>query len=264
MAALTVLLIRHGEKPEPDRPEWGPGLTMAGHEDKQSLVVRGWQRAGALAALFGSGMNEDEFPRPDAVYAADPNKQPVGDDTISQRPWETVLPLCQRLDLSPVTKHGVGDEEDLVANVKQHTGIVLISWEHKKIVDAILPELAPGVPALPLAVYKSNPSAPLMATRTARLPASGGWLTSRVQPPPCRPAGRSTRTRSHQICAAAGRDRGRVVVENEPEFADVQTLKVVDLEACDARDATSGVNTSRSKGRFSGDGLSSADAAPLI
>ena len=150
MSALTVLLIRHGEKPEADKPEWGPGLTMVGHEDAQSLVVRGWQRAGVWAALFGSGLKATDFPRPDLVYAADPNKEPVGEDTTSKRPWETVLPLCQRLGKDPVTTYSIGDEAALIAEVREQTGIVLISWEHKKIVEAILPGLAPGVADLPI------------------------------------------------------------------------------------------------------------------
>src|SRR5262252_5469412 len=75
MSALTVLLIRHAEKP--DDPALGPGLTAQGKVDKHSLVIRGWQRAGAWAALLGSGPVTPDFPRPDIVYAANPNKQPT-------------------------------------------------------------------------------------------------------------------------------------------------------------------------------------------
>ena len=43
--ALTILIIRHAEKPDEAWP--GPGLTEQGENDTESLVIRGWQRAGA-------------------------------------------------------------------------------------------------------------------------------------------------------------------------------------------------------------------------
>lgn len=66
MSSLTVLIIRHGEKPEPDAPELGPGLTVKGKEDRHSLVIRGWQRAGAWATLFATPPSAD-FPKPDII-----------------------------------------------------------------------------------------------------------------------------------------------------------------------------------------------------
>src|ERR1051326_1971230 len=98
MSALTILLIRHAEKPED--PDLGPGLTERGVDDKHSLVVRGWQRAGAWAVLFGSGSASTDFPRPDIVYAATPGGTDAADDSISKRPYETVVPLCQRLNIA--------------------------------------------------------------------------------------------------------------------------------------------------------------------
>ena len=44
-----ILVIRHGEKPTPLGPA---GIKEDGREDDHSLVVRGWQRAGALASYF--------------------------------------------------------------------------------------------------------------------------------------------------------------------------------------------------------------------
>jgi hypothetical protein len=143
MTALTLLIIRHAEKPGEVFP--GPGLTLEGAGDDKSLVVRGWQRAGAWSALFGSGTSSG-YPRPDAVYAADPNQVPKPGDNISQRPFETVLPLCAKLGLQPVTRHGVGDEQGLVDEITRLTGVVLVCWEHKKIAEAILPKLAQIAP----------------------------------------------------------------------------------------------------------------------
>jgi hypothetical protein len=149
MSALTILLIRHAEKP--DGPSLGPGLTVQGKKDQSSLVIRGWQRSGAWAALFASGIAGADFPRPAMVYAADPSKPPLENGSISQRPYETVVPLCDRLHITPGTSYGVGDEKALIEEVTQLTGVVLVCWEHKKIAEAILPGLAGGqsLPQLP-------------------------------------------------------------------------------------------------------------------
>src|SRR5207253_6434565 len=83
MSALTIFIIRHAEKPGESWP--GPGLTPTGVTDKKSLVIRGWQRAGSWAALFGGGFNSLDYPRPSVIYAADPNA--IGGDEPSQRPF---------------------------------------------------------------------------------------------------------------------------------------------------------------------------------
>jgi hypothetical protein len=44
-----IMLIRHAKKPNGSPPA---GVTEDGLEDKHSLIVRGWQRAGALVAFF--------------------------------------------------------------------------------------------------------------------------------------------------------------------------------------------------------------------
>jgi hypothetical protein len=152
MTALTILVIRHAEKPNDSKAPWpGPGFTEKGLSDDKSLVIRGWQRAGAWAALFGSGLGGDEYPRPAVIYAADPNS-PNGNEP-SRRPFETITPLAARLKLTPVTKHAQGDEAALIKEVVGLTGVVLISWEHKHIFQDILPAIANGqtLPGLPTA-----------------------------------------------------------------------------------------------------------------
>ena len=132
MSQLTILIIRHAEKPDNPKAPWpGPGLTEAGQVDAMSLVIRGWQRAGGWAALFGAGLGGDDYPQPDVIYAADPAA--TSGDEPSQRPFETISPLAARLDLTPVTTYAVGDEDKLVAEIVSHTGVVLVAWEHKAI-----------------------------------------------------------------------------------------------------------------------------------
>ena len=147
MSALTILIIRHAEKPGEAWP--GPGLTPDGVADKKSLVIRGWQRAGGWSALFGGGLGGDDFPGPTAIYALNPNAT-AGDDP-SQRPFETITPLAARLTLTPIVKYPLGAEHDLVAEIVGLAGVVLVSWEHKAIAKSILPAIAgaqtlPGMP----------------------------------------------------------------------------------------------------------------------
>jgi hypothetical protein len=141
--ALSVLIIRHAEKPGGQWP--GPGLTPDGQPDKKSLVIRGWQRAGAWAALFGSGSN----PAPTRIYAADPANAEGGEP--SQRPFETITPLAARLGLTPVTNWGWGSEAEVAADIKGSAGVALVCWEHKAIIAKLLPALLAGqaIPDLP-------------------------------------------------------------------------------------------------------------------
>jgi hypothetical protein len=152
MSALTLLIIRHAEKPNEDWP--GTGLTEAGTQDDKSLVVRGWQRAGSWAALFGSQLAGNDYPQPDVIYAANPDPPQVRggiEQPVSKRPFETVKPLADRLRLQPVTKWAVGQEAALVSEITSLTGVVLICWEHKRIADRILPQIVNGqaLPGLP-------------------------------------------------------------------------------------------------------------------
>lgn len=74
----TILIIHHAEKPNDPKAPWpGDGFTEQGGVDDKSLVIRGWQRAGSWAALFGTGLGGDDFPQPSAIYAAGPNAMAV-------------------------------------------------------------------------------------------------------------------------------------------------------------------------------------------
>jgi hypothetical protein len=139
MSTLTILIIRHGEKPGEAWP--GPGTTPEGNSDPHSLVIRGWERAGSWAALFGAGLSNADYPEPTVIYAANPDGTDV---ETSQRPFQTVIPLAAKLGLDPIKNFAVGQESDLVQAVLALSGVVLIAWEHKAIARTILPLLANG------------------------------------------------------------------------------------------------------------------------
>ena len=48
--ATKIMIIRHAEKPTTTPPV--SGVDINGQQNEDSLIVRGWQRAGALVALF--------------------------------------------------------------------------------------------------------------------------------------------------------------------------------------------------------------------
>ena len=50
--ATKIMIIRHAEKPTTTPPPPLNGVTITGKQDKDSLIPRGWQRAGALVTLF--------------------------------------------------------------------------------------------------------------------------------------------------------------------------------------------------------------------
>lgn len=139
MAPSRILFIRHAEKPHEPPCENDAGVKKSGEKDRESLTVRGWQRAGALAHFFAS-----ELPlRPNVIFAAG-----IGEDSESQRPKQTVTPLADLIGLKIDDGHLKADVKPLMKDVMSRTGTVLVSWEHHMIPKLIgaLPN-APAVPA---------------------------------------------------------------------------------------------------------------------
>ena len=145
MATPTkIMVIRHAEKPDAAHE----GVTPHGAGDKESLIVRGWQRAGALAALFDPAngpLQNAHLAVAKVIYASDPEKAsteaddegPVG--SKSKRPLQTITPLAERLGskVKLNVKFAAGQEKQMVGSVLAESGVVLISWQHQKI-----PEIA--------------------------------------------------------------------------------------------------------------------------
>jgi hypothetical protein len=136
MAPTKIMVIRHAEKP----PKTGSpqGVTKNGDTDPESLSVRGWQRAGALAVLFGkAGTSVNQrLSKPDLLFAS---RIDVKDK--SQRPQETLTPLAELLSIEINDEHRKKEEADLVGDIMGRAGVVLVAWEHtliSEIATAIL------------------------------------------------------------------------------------------------------------------------------
>jgi hypothetical protein len=71
MAATKIMIIRHAERPPDDGS--ANGVTLAGAQAPEELIVRGWQRAGALVRLFapaGGHFADPHLATPDTIFAS--------------------------------------------------------------------------------------------------------------------------------------------------------------------------------------------------
>lgn len=127
MPAIKIMLIRHAEKPDNN----ADGVTAAGKKDDEELIVRGWQRSGALVRLFAprdGKFADPHLARPNTIFAA-----AVGKKSNSLRPQHTVLELATELKLALDLRFAEGDEADLVKAVPAAAAPVLICWHHDEI-----------------------------------------------------------------------------------------------------------------------------------
>jgi hypothetical protein len=121
-----IFVIRHGEKPPPLGPP--AGIKEDGRHDDHSLIVRGWQRAGALTSYF-CYPRDGAIECPTKVYSP-PKHGKAGDHG---RPFETLMPVAAKLNVEIDCRFTLDDEPQLVADVLSRSGVVLIAWEHKRI-----------------------------------------------------------------------------------------------------------------------------------
>jgi hypothetical protein len=136
-----IMIIRHAEKPPSTDTDAagsgalagkkvleGPpyGVDLDGNNTNESLIVQGWQRAGALIGLFapppGTSQNPD-LAIPQFLFAS---------DSKSKRPLETIEPLAAKLKLEP-TKDPKQDYKAIADAAKTCGGIALICWQHEDI-----------------------------------------------------------------------------------------------------------------------------------
>ena len=132
-AATKIMLIRHAEKPAKDSDPYG--VTRKGERSKESLEVRGWQRAGALITLFAPAnghFQHASLAKPHFLYASKPLRRKG-----SRRPIETITPLAEKLKVKINSDFPRSDFEDMLDEVFRHKGVVLICWQREYI-----PEIA--------------------------------------------------------------------------------------------------------------------------
>lgn len=136
-----IYVIRHGEKPiDESRPPFG--VDIDGNRNEFSLSPKGWERAGALTALFSPAVAPKMGLRtPTAFYAT-----AYGDPAVTKihRPYQTLLGLSRLLGL-PIQSPELLGREAAFADAVLSGGaeVVLICYEHRGI-----PALVQGFPTV--------------------------------------------------------------------------------------------------------------------
>jgi hypothetical protein len=145
--ATKILLIRHAEKPAKDFAPFG--ITAKGERSKESLEVRGWQRAGALANLLAPAnghFQHASLGKPQFLFASRPLRR-----RGSRRPVETLTPLAQKLAVRINSNFQRADVESMIEEAVLCKGVVLICWQR---------EYIPAIASLILGNHKAPPSWP--------------------------------------------------------------------------------------------------------
>jgi hypothetical protein len=130
--ASKIMILRHGEKPGPDGAPFGVAEdgTQGPEAGKDLLLVRGWTRAGALAALLGG----DRGPPPGLALATPQHLFACKvEDGGSHRPHDTVVPLSRKLGIAIDDAFGEDDYANMITQAMSRPGVVLICWEHRRI-----------------------------------------------------------------------------------------------------------------------------------
>lgn len=118
------MVIRHAEKPVGK----SKGVELKGSTDPESLIVPGWQRAGALVVLFDPSDGTSRLAVPQHLFASKFEKTKG-----SKRPYETIDPLSQKLRIAIDDSHKKSDHAVMAGAAIACEGVVLIAWEHQLI-----------------------------------------------------------------------------------------------------------------------------------
>ena len=141
----VIYIIRHGEKPEESAHKRSEpshrGVDYQGNQDEHSLLPRGWQRSGALAALFDPTLGPL---RPGLRVPGRLISPSYGDRSKAgrHRTHQTISGISDRLGIAIAADFAKGQEPELwAALAKSGPGAVLICWDH-----AHIPALATALP----------------------------------------------------------------------------------------------------------------------
>jgi hypothetical protein len=126
---IKIMIVRHAEKPAAAGAPFG--IDGSGNQDAESLIVAGWQRAGALAVLFApshGALQNPALATPEFLFASS-----IAKHSSSERPQETITPLAAKLGLTINTDALKGQETDVAKAAMTCGGFALIAWEHENI-----------------------------------------------------------------------------------------------------------------------------------
>ena len=136
----VIYIIRHAEKPL--KPP-SSGVDFEGGQNEHSLLPRGWQRSGALAALFHPGFGPMRAGLLTPTVLVAPSWGHPG-KTAAHRSYQTIQCLSEQLGLPIASEFVQGQEQQLASSlVRSCSGVVLICWEHSHI-----PVIASSLPVL--------------------------------------------------------------------------------------------------------------------
>jgi len=116
MPAPKIIIIRHGEKPI----KKVKGVDYNSAKDNNSLIVKGWTRAGALPHILTGSLTPKYI---HACYKSD----------HAQRAYDTVRPLAVYLGLDIDTSIKKGKEAKMALVATEYDDTVVIAWEHDAI-----------------------------------------------------------------------------------------------------------------------------------
>lgn len=121
----VIMFIRHGEKPADDGPPHG--VNEHGEHDPHALSVRGWTRAGALAALFAHAPSavHPHIVQPGRVIATR-----ASDEAKSRRELDTARPTADRLGITLEDSHSHGEEKEVATEILARPDTSLVVWHH--------------------------------------------------------------------------------------------------------------------------------------
>ena len=142
----VIYIIRHGEKPVEAALKRAAapahrGVDFHGNQNEHSLLPRGWQRSGALAALFDPSQGPLRAGLQVPRMLVSPS---YGDNskTVLHRTHQTIRGISDRLGIAIAAEFAKGHEAQLAAALtKSGPGAVLICWDH-----AHIPALASALP----------------------------------------------------------------------------------------------------------------------
>lgn len=127
--ASKIMVIRHAEKPSNHPPIYG--VTLEGERESESLSVRGWQRAGALASFFAptdGRFTDPSLALPQSLYASKPTRR-----SGSRRPVETITPLAEKLAIRININFPKLYPEEMLEEIFLCAGVVLVCWQQEYI-----------------------------------------------------------------------------------------------------------------------------------